>query len=158
MEELSGVIEDVDEQEYHTDSESEEEVEKRGYVPTTPPRPREEAGAFRVILDHDVDLDLTEYFTESDEEEEEDMKQPWLYKQQTSSDCVPSQDLEIYYSDQEEENSIHLPNDVTDCDINDNSILNGTSESAYKGDISTYATDTTLDIKRHRRIKKHDSQ
>ena len=76
MEELSGVIEDVDEQEYHTDSKSEEEVEKRGYVPPTPPRPREEAGAFRVILNHDVDLDLTEYFTESDEEEEDDVKRP----------------------------------------------------------------------------------
>ena len=149
MEELSGVIEDVDEQEYHTDSESEEEVEKRGYVPTTPPRPREEAGAFRVILDHDVNLNLTEYFTESDEEEE-DVKQPWLYKQQTSSDCVLSQDLEIYYSDQEEENSIHLPNDVTDCDINNNSILNSTSESAYKVDISTYATDTMLDTNGHK--------
>ena len=145
MEELSGVIEDVDEQEYHTDSESEEEVEKHGYVLPTPPRPREEAGAFRVILDHDINLNLTEYFTESDEEEEEDVKQPWLYKQQTSSDCVLSQDLEIYYSDQEEENSIHLLNDVTDFDINDNSILNGTSESAYKGDISTYATNTSLD-------------
>ena len=156
MEELSGVIEDVDEQEYHTDSKSEEEVEKCGYVLPTPPRPREEAGAFQVILDHDVNLNLTEYFTESNEEEEEDVKQPWLYKQQTSSDCVLSQDLEIYYSDQEEENSIHLPNDVTDCDINDNSILNGTSESAYEGDISTYATDTTLDTKRRKRIKNHN--
>ena len=74
MEELSGVIEDVDEQEYHTDSKSEEEVEKRGYVPPTPPRPREEVGAFQVILDHDVDLDLTEYFTKSDNKEEDDMK------------------------------------------------------------------------------------
>ena len=72
--ELSGELEDVDEQEYYTDSESDEEVEKCGYVPPTPPRPREEAGAFRVILDHDVDLNLTEYFTESEEEEEDDVK------------------------------------------------------------------------------------
>ena len=64
--------------------------------------------------------------------------------------------MDIYYSNQEEENSIHLPNDVTDCDINDNSILNGTSESAYEGDISTYATDTTLDTKRHKRLKKQN--
>ena len=60
MEELSGQLEDVDEQEYHTDSESDEEVAKRGYVPPTHPRPREDAGAFCVILDHDVDLNLTE--------------------------------------------------------------------------------------------------
>ena len=136
-----------------SDSDSEEEAERPGYIPPIPPRPREEV---RVILNHDVNLDLTEYFTESDEEEEEDVKQPWLYKQQTSSDCVPSQDLEIYYSDQEEENSIYLPNDVTNCDINNNSILNCTSESAYKGDISTYAMDTTLDTKRRKRIKKHN--
>ena len=91
--ELYGVIEDVDEPEYHTDSESEEEKKAHGYVPPTPPRPREEAGAFRVILDHNVDLNLTEYFTESNNEEEDDMKQPWIYEQRTPLDCVSSQDL-----------------------------------------------------------------
>ena len=74
MAELSGKLEDVDEQEYHIDSESDEEVEKRRYIPPTPPRPREEAGAFRVILDHNVNLDFTEYFTKSNNEEEDDVK------------------------------------------------------------------------------------
>ena len=64
--------------------------------------------------------------------------------------------MEIYYSDHEEDDDISFLNDVTDCDINDNSIFNGTSKSAYKGDISTYATDTTLDTKRHKRLKKQN--
>ena len=47
MAELSGELEDIDEQEYYTDGKSDEEVEKHGYVPPTPPKPREEAGVFR---------------------------------------------------------------------------------------------------------------
>ena len=64
--------------------------------------------------------------------------------------------MEIYYSDHKEDDSISFLNDVTDCDINDNSIFNGTSESAYKGDISTYATNITLKIKRRKRLRKHN--
>ena len=64
--------------------------------------------------------------------------------------------MKIYYSDDEEDNSISFPINVADCDINNNSILNGTSESAYEGDISTYATDTMLDTKRHKRLKKQN--
>ena len=93
MAELSRELESVDEQEYYTEGKSEEEVEKGRYIPPTLPRPRKEAGAFRVILHYNVDLDLTEYFTESDEEEEDDMKRPWKCKQPMSLDQVWSPEV-----------------------------------------------------------------
>ena len=43
-----------------------------GYIPPTPPRPRGDDGAYRVVLDEDVTVNFTEYFTESDDEEEGD--------------------------------------------------------------------------------------
>ena len=64
--------------------------------------------------------------------------------------------MEIYYSDCEEDNNVSFLNDVTDCDINNNSIFNGTSESAYEGDVSTYATDILLDMKRRKKVKKQN--
>ena len=48
------------------------------YTPPTPPRPREGEGAFRVILDHDLDLDITKYFTDSEDESLDDAE--WLMK------------------------------------------------------------------------------
>ena len=59
---------EVDSTEYYSDGLPDGEEDTPQGVPPTPPRPREEAGAFRVILDHDEDLDLTEYFTESEDE------------------------------------------------------------------------------------------
>ena len=58
----------MDSTEYYSDRVSDDEGDTPQGVPPTPPRPRDEAGAFRVILDHDEDLDLTEYFTESEDE------------------------------------------------------------------------------------------
>ena len=48
-----------------------------------------------------------------------------------------------------------MPIVAANTHINENSILNGTSESAYKGDISTYAMDTTLNTKRRKKVRKH---
>merc|ERR1712240_740595 len=76
--ELSNIVEDVDEQDYHTDSgsESEEDMTPPGYIPPTPPRPRGDAGAYRVILDEDDEVDFMEYFTDSEDEDEGDEKKP----------------------------------------------------------------------------------
>ena len=64
----------MDGQEYYSDSRSDEEESVYDCAPPTLPKPREEAGAFRVVLDHDTDLDLTEYFTESEDEDLDDPK------------------------------------------------------------------------------------
>ena len=57
--ELSDIVEDVDKQDYHTDSgsESEEDTTPSRYIPPTHPRPPGDAGAYRVILDKDVEVD-----------------------------------------------------------------------------------------------------
>ena len=68
-----------------------------------PLKPREEAGAFRVILDHDIDLDLTEYFTESEDKDLDNAE--WLMKYTQFPCPSPSKHTEevIYYSDREED-------------------------------------------------------
>ena len=48
-------------------SESKEDTTPPGYIPPTPPRPRRDAGAYRLILDEDVEVDFTEYFTDSED-------------------------------------------------------------------------------------------
>merc|ERR1712240_167242 len=51
--ELSDIVEDVDEQDYHTDSGSESGEDAPtppGYIPPAPPRTRGDAGVYRVIL------------------------------------------------------------------------------------------------------------
>ena len=57
--ELSDIVEDLDKQDYHTDSgsESEEDTTPSRYIPPTHPRPPGDAGAYRVILDKDVEVD-----------------------------------------------------------------------------------------------------
>ena len=83
------------------------------------------------------------------------MKRPQVYEQCTHINKVPSKDPEIYYSDLKEEDCILLPTNVADTYTNENSILNSTYESAYKGDISTYAMDTAFDTKRPKKMRKH---
>merc|ERR1712115_245556 len=75
-----GETESVDTTEYYSDGHEEKEVDAPECVPPTPPRPRDEATAFRVILDHDEDedLDLTAYYTESEDEGMDDAE--WLMK------------------------------------------------------------------------------
>ena len=77
--ELSDTIDEVDKQDYRTESDSDSESTDTpaDYAPPTPPRPRED-GAYRVILDKDIPIDFTEYFTESEEEEEYELKKPWI--------------------------------------------------------------------------------
>ena len=80
--ELSGIVEDVNEQDYQTESGSESgedtPVPPR-YIPPTPPKPRGDDGAYRVVLDEDIPVNFTDYFTDSDKEEEGDIKKPWAY-------------------------------------------------------------------------------
>ena len=68
----------MDTTKYYLDGGSDDEGGTPDGAPPTPPRPREEAGAFRVILDHDEDLDLTEYLTESEDKGLDDIE--WLGK------------------------------------------------------------------------------
>ena len=98
-----------------------------------------------MILDEDVEVDFTEYFTDSEDEDEGDAKNPWVYGQYTQVDTDMPQDPELYYSDIEEEDDTQPQNITADVGISDHSTLNWTTESAYKGDVSTHATDTTID-------------
>ena len=146
--ELSDIVEDVDEQDYHTDSGSESGEDAPtppGYIPPIPPRPRGDAGAYRVILNKDVAVNFTEYFTDSKDEDEGDGKKPWVDGQYTPADMGTPQDPELYHSDTGEENNTEILNITADAENKENSILNGTSESAYKCNIFTHAIDTTVD-------------
>ena len=69
------------------------------YTPPTPPRPREGEGPFRVVLDHDLDLDITKYFKDSEDELLDDAEQ--LMKC-TGFPCPAPEELteeELFYSD-----------------------------------------------------------
>ena len=110
-------------------------MEAHGYIPLTPPRPREEAEAIRVILDQDIDVDFTEYFTDSEDEDEGDGGKPWVPDQYAQVDMdIPHDPEELYYSDIEEEGDTQPLNITADAETEENSTLNGTSESAYEGD------------------------
>ena len=97
-----------------------------------------------MILDKDVAVDFTEYFTDSQDDDEGDGKKPWVDGQYTPTDMGTPQDPELYYSDTGEKNNIEILNITVDGENKENSILNGTSESAYKGNVSTHAIDTTV--------------
>ena len=148
--------ESIDDQEYYSDGQMDKEEGVGNYAPPTPPKPREEAGAFRVILDHDVDLDLTEHFTESKDKQEDDPKQPREYKQPISPSPKTSPEVKIFYSDCKEDTHETDDYDTFNGDFNGSSTFNLTSKSAYEGDISTYATNTLLDTKRRKKLKKHN--
>ena len=75
---LCAKSESLDSQEYYSDDRSDQGEGTTMYTPPTPPRPREGEGAFRVILDHDLDLDITKYFTDSEDESLDDAE--WLMK------------------------------------------------------------------------------
>merc|ERR1712041_39021 len=95
--EVEGESDDIDPTEYFSDDEpNDEAVDTTEGKPPTPPRPREEAGAFCVRLDHDEDVDITEYFTESEDEGMEDSE--W-----TGKDTLPKLETELFYSDSEAE-------------------------------------------------------
>ena len=139
----------MDKQDYHTNSSSESEEDTYstppGYIPPTPPRPRGDAGAYRVILDKDVEVNFTEYFTDSEDKDKGDKKKPWVHDQYTLVDMDIPQNPELDYSNAEEEGDTQPLNITVDAENKENLILDGTSESAYEGDISTHATDTTVD-------------
>ena len=152
---LCNESESIDNPEYYSDGQMDKEESVGDYAPPTPPKPREEAGAFRVILDHDVDLDLTEYFTESKDKQEDDPKQPREYKQPISPSPKTSPKVKIFYSDCKEDTHETDDYDTSNGDFNGSSTFNLISKSAYEGDISTYAMNTSLDTKRRKKLKKH---
>ena len=63
--------------------------------------------------------------------------------------------MEIFYSDCKEDADETGNNDTSNVDFDNSLTFNLTSESAYEGDISTYATNTLLDTKRRKKLKKH---
>ena len=107
-------------------SEYKEDTTPPGYIPPTPPRPRGDAGAYRVILDEDIEVDFTEYFTDSEDEDKGDKKKPWVHDQYTPVDLDIPQDPELYYSDAEEEGNTQTLNITVDAENRENLILNGT--------------------------------
>ena len=68
-----------------------------------------------------------------------------MYDQYTQAVTDIPKDPELYYSNIKEEVNTQPLNTTTDTVINDDSTLNGMTESAYEGDISTHTTDTTID-------------
>ena len=52
---------------------------------------------------------------------------------------------EFFYSDSEDDNDNTGDKDTSNVNVNHSLTLNLTSESAYEGDISNYATNTSLD-------------
>ena len=107
------------------------------------------------MLDHDTDLDLTEYFTESEDEDLDDPK--WRGRYTNSPLPISSKltGMEVFYSDSEDDDDNTGDNNTPNVDINNSLTLNLTSESAYEGDISTYATNTPPDTRPKRTMKKH---
>ena len=137
-----GGSESVDNAEYFLDGRPEEEGDTPGGVPPTPLRPRDEASAFRVILDHDEDLNIMAYYTESEDEGMDDAE--WLKKYtQFPLGTKFSYSDDASVPDSEDK---HVGNDVT-SDVDPSLIINITSESAYEGDISNQAEDTSLPLK-----------
>ena len=65
----------VDLEEYHSDESTDMSVTACNYrkmrtLPTPPcPRPCMEEGAFRVIADHDEDIDVSSYFSDTDSDD-----------------------------------------------------------------------------------------
>ena len=91
------------------------------------------------MLDHNEDLDLTEYFTESEDEGMDNSE--WLEKYTQ----FPT-GTEFFYSDNEAESDGEGHNEIT-ClsvieDDDANMTIDITSKSTYEGDISTQATNT----------------
>ena len=82
--------ESVDSQEYYSEKRSDHGEGTTKYTPPTPPRPREGEGAFRVILDQYLDLDITKYFTDSEDESLDDAE--WLMKY-TGFPCPTPEEL-----------------------------------------------------------------
>ena len=104
-----------------------------------------EDGAYRVILDKDIPVDFTEYFTESEDEEKCELKKIWAAgglpqkHTHTPRETVVSHAATRDVSDKD----TPIPTDESRCE--EDSILNGTSESTYDGDTSTQANDVTTE-------------
>ena len=151
---LDSESESVDTTEYFSDGLPEDHGDTPEGVPLTPPRPRDEAGAFHVILNHDEDLDLTVYYTESEDEGMDDTERLEKYTQ------FPLR-TKFYYSDSEKMSDNEEDDNIADedrasdgnCSLN----VNVTSESAYKGDISNQAENMSLplDIKPKKKLKRN---
>ena len=138
--EFSDIVEDVDKQDYRTESGSDSEDDTQmppGYVLPTPPRPRGEDGVYRVVLDEDIPVDFTEYFTDSEEEEEGDLKKPWADGRLIQKDGSTSHVSDVSHANTGEVNYIDTPNLADESRCEEDLVLNGTSDSAYDGDTST---------------------
>ena len=126
-----------------------------GYAPPTPPKPRVEDGAYRVILDKDIPVDFTEYFTKSEDEEECELKKPWAAGRLTQRGGHTPHEPEMSHADTGEVDNKDtlIPADESRC--GEVSILNGTSKSAYDADTSTQANDVTTEYTpRKRRLRR----
>lgn len=146
---------EVDPMEYYSDGPPDDNDDTPQGIPPTPPRPREDAGAFCVRLDHDEDLDITEYFTESEDEVMDDSE--WLEKYTQFST-----ESEFFYSDNKAESDGEGHDEITCLSIiedNDTDMtIDITSESAYEGDTSTQAINASLlfDTKQTRKMKRNN--
>ena len=121
--ELSDIVEDVNEQDYQTESGSESGEDTPvppGYIPPTPPKPRGDDGAYRVVLNKDIPVDFTEYFTDSEDDDEGDGKKPGVDGQYIPTGMGTPQDPELYRSDTGEENNTEILNTTTDTDNKEN--------------------------------------
>ena len=69
-------------------------------LPTPPhPRPTEEEGAFRVVVDHDEDIYLSTYF--SDEDSEDDWEAEWEANAKEHEKDIGYTSDDIYIADDE---------------------------------------------------------
>ena len=153
MAQLCDDSESVDSQEYYSDKQSDHGEDTTKYTPPTPPRPRDGEGAFRVILDHDLDLDTTKYFRDSEDKSLDDAE--WLMKYTGFPWPTPEEflDQEIFYSDCKDNappmsnttvtNETHESYGLSVSNFDQSLSHNLTSDSAYEGDISNVATDTS---------------
>ena len=107
------------------------------------------------MLNHDTDFDLTEYFTESEDEDLDDPKWRGGYTNSPLPISSKLTGMEVFYSDSEDDNDNTGDNNTSNVNINNSLTLNLTSESAYEGDVSTYTTNTSLDTRPTRKMKKH---
>ena len=108
-----------------------------------------------MILDEDIPVDFTEYFTESEDEEECELKKPWTTRglplRHTCTPCETAVSHADTLETKDKENPV--PPDESRCE--EESILNGTSESSYDGDTSTQANDVTTKYTPRRRKLRH---
>merc|ERR1712082_280574 len=70
-------------------------------------------------------------------------------------DGITPHDSGLSYTDTGDEINTDTPNIANDSRCEEESFLNGTSESAYEGDTSTHANDVTIDSTKQKRAMRH---